>query len=1076
MIAGVSGDLISGAFLESRANQDAAPQPSTAAIGLALKRAAASCGPASALRALLHAGALPLLAALGFNRIVDTHESGAGMATLLESDAARVVLLVVPFGARLDPCWRHAVVAARQAGAEWALLYNGCCLRLVDATHLHARRHLEFDLDAATLPTAINALWLTVSAEALRGGDAAALRSLLSASQEHASAVCRSLRDGVLGASAQLLEALVERGPRRRPVPISDSFEQALTIVYRLLFLLFAEARALVPLWHPVYRESYSVEALRAAAERSVHVRGMWDAVRAMSRLAHAGCRAGDLRVTPFNGRLFAPARTPLAERRNLDDEKARRAVLALSTRANAASGSRERISYRDLGVEQLGAVYETLLDYEPHRTERGRIELRAESTLRKTTGTFYTPQQVADYLVRRTLAPLVRGRSAAEILQLRIVDPSMGSGAFLVAACRYLAEAYEAAAIAAGDFEEKDIADADRALFRRRIAERCVYGVDVNPMAVQLARLSLWLATLAADRPLSFLDHRLMVGDSLVGAALANLRLAPRRRARASQRAPTLFDDDAIAGAVRDTLPVRFSLESTPNDTVAQVRAKEAAHAAALGRNAALWRWKRIADAWCASWFGPVPPAAFGAMTDFFLHGSGALPRKTLDAYLAACEYAASRHAFFHWELECPEVFFDDNGSRRANAGFDAVVGNPPWNIVHAVDAALLRFARHSGVYHVRGDGHANRYQLFVERAVALTKAGGRIGLVLPWGFAADQGSGALRTFVLHRTAVEALVAIDNHRGVFPIHRSVRFVLVNATAGGSTEAVDCTFGVEDPAALESIGEETPESPKTIRLSSAALERLSGPAMAIPYAKTPVDLAIAERAASLFQPLGSAAGWRASFGRELNATEDRALFQPGGRGWPVVEGKHLAPFRIDATATRYSVAPADARRALGPRRCEMPRLAYRDVAGATNRVTLIAAMLPPRCVSTHTVFCLQTPLAPRDQQFLCGLFNSLVVNFLVRMRVTTHVTTAIVERLPIPAWHDAPAAAREIAALARLMRRTTHREGLARLNALVARLYQLTDDEFRRVLETFPLIERAERARALDAFVRMPRR
>src|SRR5205823_1883192 len=186
----------------------------------------------------------------------------------------------------------------------------------------------------------------------------------------------------------------------------------------------------------------------------------------------------------------------------------------------------RERIAYRDLGVEQLGAVYETLLDYEPRVDAANHVTLEAGSGVRKATGTFYTPQPIAEYLVRRTLGPLVAGATPERILRLRILDPSMGSGAFLVAACRYLAAAYERALADEGG---GDLDDRDRAVIRRTIAERCLYGVDRNPMAVQLARLSLWLATLAADRPLGFLDHRLRTGDSLLGAWLADLRRAPR-------------------------------------------------------------------------------------------------------------------------------------------------------------------------------------------------------------------------------------------------------------------------------------------------------------------------------------------------------------------------------------------------------------------------------------------------------------------------------------------------------------------------------------------------------------------
>src|SRR5262249_2282165 len=350
---------------------------------------------------------------------------------------------------------------------------------------------------------------------------------------------------------------------------LDDALEQALTVVYRILFLLFAEARALVPLWHPIYRESYSVESLRDAAERSPHPVGLWDALRAIARLAHGGCRAGDLRVTAFNGRLFAPARTPLADRRDLDDDAAKRAVVALSTRPAPDRAGRERIAYHDLGVEQLGAVYETLLDYEPHVNER-TVALQSGSGVRKQTGTFYTPQPIADYLVRRTLEPLVRDATPDRILRLRIVDPAMGSGAFLVAACRYLAGVYEVALVQAGGCHPSDIDEAERARFRRAIAERCLSGVDLNPMAVQLARLSLWLATLAADRPLSFLDHRLQIGDSLLGTWLARLRQPPlRRRRHAPAPSLALFDDDAVSGALQEALPIRFSFENTPNDTV---------------------------------------------------------------------------------------------------------------------------------------------------------------------------------------------------------------------------------------------------------------------------------------------------------------------------------------------------------------------------------------------------------------------------------------------------------------------------------------------------------------------------
>jgi hypothetical protein len=386
----------------------------------------------------------------------------------------------------------------------------------------------------------------------------------------------------------------------------------------------------------------------------------------------------------------------------------------------------------------------------------------------------------------------------------------------------------------------------------------------------------------------------------------------------------------------------------------------------------------------------------------------------------------------------------------------------------------------------------------------------------VLPAGLATDHGSSALRPRLLPRCTVDAVVGIDNHRGVFPSHRSVRFLLVTASAGLPTREIACRMGLDDVADLEAIGEQPAETSTwfPVRVTPALLEHLSGPDLAIPSIRTATDLTIAERAASLFPPLGSATGWAAVFGRELNATDDRAAFRPtnesgrirlsrsaktsvlaeapvshrsavdGNRGrrsdsghirlqpdsLPVVEGKHVEPFRAALDAVAYTIAAADAQRRLRSDCHQHPRLAYRDVAGASNKLTLIATVLPAGCVSTHTVFCLRTALSLQAQHFLCALFNSLVVNYLVRLRVSTHVTTAIVERLPLPTREQAPAAFDDLAALARILARKADPAAFAQLNALVAELYQLSRAEFEHVLSTFPLVPREEREAALRVF------
>jgi hypothetical protein len=527
--------------------------------------------------------------------------------------------------------------------------------------------------------------------------------------------------------------------------------------------------------------------------------------------------------------------------------------------------------------------------------------------------------------------------------------------------------------------------------------------------------------------------------------------------------------------------LPIRFSLSAEPDDTVEQVRAKERALASLAHRDSALSKWKRIADLWCARWFSTtaLPTNAFLALCDRILTGESELPDPLADACLHVAGEAALAHRFFHWELEFPEAFFDRTGRPMVQAGFDAVIGNPPWDMIRAdvgpteersdrrrETSATLRFTRETGIYTAQSRGHGNRYQLFVERAGALTKPGGRIGLVLPSGFATDHGNASLRRLLFADFDVDAIVGFENRLAVFPIHRSTRFLLLTATRGGPTGEIRCRLGEADPSVLDTVDD---DNGFPVRVTTRLLTHLSGEDVALPDLRSPIDVAIAERAAALFRPLADENGWNVRFGRELNATEDRGVFQRRGRGLPVVEGKQIEPFRAQAGKSRWSIAPADASRLLG-RRHQAARLAYRDVASPTNKLTFIAAVLPAGCVSTHTLFCLRSPLPLRHQMFLCGLFNSLLVNYLVRLRVTTHVTTAVVERLPIPSLEHAPSISSRIAALARLLSRREHPVAFASLNALVAELYRVTEEEFRHVLSTFPLIPSEQREAAMQRY------
>src|SRR5690606_20334406 len=253
---------------------------------------------------------------------------------------------------------------------------------------------------------------------------------------------------------------------------------------------------------------------------------------------------------------------------------------------------------------------------------------------------------------------------------------------------------------------------------------------------------------------------------------------------------------------------------------------------------------------------------------------------------------------------------------------------------------------------------------------------AGGRIGLVVPAGFLSDDGPAPLRRALIATADLDAVTVFDNRRGLFPIHRSVRFAALTATRGGPTRAIRCRFRVDDPAAVESV--------PPVVLTPAALQRLSGPGLEIPELPTPDDLRIVEALTVRHPALASPEGWGAVFARELNATDDRDCFTPAG-SLAVVEGKHILPFRVDPAGVRLR-ADADrvARRLSARSRVGEPRLAYRDVAAASNRLTLIAAIVPAGAVTVHTAFCLRTGMPMRDQRVLMALLNRHGANHLVR--------------------------------------------------------------------------------------------
>ena len=399
--------------------------------------------------------------------------------------------------------------------------------------------------------------------------------------------------------------------------------------------------------------------------------------------------------MTPFNGRLFAPARTPLAERRDLDDEAARRAVVALSTRparrsrrprADRLPRSRRRAARRRLrDAARLRAAHRARGARRAAAAARACARRPAPSTRRSRSPTTSSAARSVRSCATRT---------PDRILQLRVVDPAMGSGAFLVAACRYLADALRggadsrpAAAIAT------DFGDAERAAIRRTIARALPLRRRPQPDG-GAARAAVALARDARGRSAAQLSRSSSAGRRQPARRLARRTCGTRRRlgagARATVGALPLFGDDDGRDA-RCARRCRSVSRWSGAERHHRAGAREGARArradgARLGARAmeagrgSLVRARGSAE--------PRPrrrPRAFGSLSDAALTGRSALPARSRGGISTRPDAAAESRRLFHWELEFPEVFFDRDGDRRPHAGFDAVIGNPPWDMLRA-------------------------------------------------------------------------------------------------------------------------------------------------------------------------------------------------------------------------------------------------------------------------------------------------------------------------------------------------------------------------------------------------------
>lgn len=766
------------------------------------------------------------------------------------------LIFVMPWSASLDGTWtdseqaalQHVQEALRASDVTWAVLTNGQQLRLLrKETVIQARSFAEVDVTTILLRLG-NAQDRDDAIRAFRYGralfsgpsfteadkkDQTRLERVLAESKRHGAELGAELKQNVFTALEHLGEGFryyLETHPderealRKKIAPnvaaadfltseplLEKIYEGSLALMYRLLFLFYAESRDLLPMDQDLYREEYSLESMRdevAARQDSPNeterfVKGGHDLYERLKELFALVNGSAPSLVPAFNGGLFDPKNYWLLERCEIGDYFLAEAINLLSRTQLPWRTGLVKVTYRDLSVRHLGEIYEGILEYHAHIADeelvivqRGSgsnkyeayVELselkkkerkyyhewldwkQGEGTLsrwnkvrgrklpgnyflvsggreskRKSSGSYYTPDYIVQYMVENTLGPLVQGDNregelkdvpltSDEILDLKVLDPAMGSGHFLVAALEYLARAYWEALNREGKDEDGVMSDEEYTTCKRRVAERCIYGVDLNPLAVELAKLSIWLTTMDPQRPLSFLNHHLKCGNSLLGAWVKDLGALPRSKTKPGQY--NLFEHHFKA---RVPLMVKdvFGIMERETLSTDDIQAKKALDQAVAATKAPF---VNIADAWVAMYFGGEARDYDALLTD---------PDKASERE----SEASKQHRFFHWELEFPEVWYEKGGERRVAGGFDAVLANPPYGLVHQRDTLDYLNAKYSVAEY-----QLDNYQLFWEMSESAVRQGALCCLITPSAWTMNEKSSLVRDMLLSRNSAYLL------------------------------------------------------------------------------------------------------------------------------------------------------------------------------------------------------------------------------------------------------------------------------------------------------------------------------
>jgi len=870
--------------------------------------------------------------------------------------------------------------------------------------------------------------------------------------------------------------------------------EQSFVLLYRLLFVMYAEDRKLLP-----YKINRTYTNNRSLGRKRDEIAGRLEGLRLGRDLDYKEDSTaiwGDLLdlfdlvdsghatygVPAYNGGLFSSESHRFLAEKQVSDHYLARIIDQLGRAddpQNRLAGL-FRVDYHDLAIQHLGSIYEGLLELHPHyATERmivvrkrgrgnteeriqpeeedipqgfertdtaypaGSVYLITDEGERRATGSYYTPDHIVEYIVENTLSPLCKEisdklQSEIDLLQdqievvassdariqfenkierlkvdfddrvlnLSVLDPAMGSGHFLIRACQYLAEEI-ATHPYAGDV---DLTDDESALtfWKRRVVERCVYGVDMNPMAVELAKLALWLETVSTNQPLSFLDHHLRHGNSLFGARLAELGVLHGELDLLNNFAPQVEKNVSVL------LEPLTAIRNAPSNTVEEVNQKDRL-------NSKFERvrepFRLIGDLWCAEF---TEEGQEIISSELYLKAVASMGnRKEFDQlrqepwFSEGVRIARRRDmSCFHWELEFPEAFFGDDG-RLANQGFDAVIGNPPYDVLSEAETGqdlttFKSFIAHEQFFAPSIRGKNNLYKLFICRSLELLKDKGYLGFITPMAVLGDDQAANIRRRMVEVgsfTGIEAFPQKDN-----PLKRVFR------EAKLSTTVFTYKKGLIDDEVTEFRSRVHPADTIDLDSPSLVLSTTSIPLYdpenfsIVSCSQADWDLAIRiiqsgrtsllRNSVELFQGEINETNERANGNFVEANTEDSSLVIRGANVCLYVTREPSQGDDIYLNVPRFLEGKAEGSKAFHHR---SRRVVWQNLSAQNNFRRLIASFLPQGQFCNHALSYCTEEHSAFDLQFLIGIFNSKFAEWFFRLGSTNNnVLQYLIYNIPCP--------------------------------------------------------------------------